>query len=71
MNDEGEYHIRMTEDPRAWFIVPDSHRVFVDGGCLIIYDENDQIILSVASGHWIEIISNSIFEKLHPVFPMD
>lgn len=71
MDIECAYHIKLTSDPMSWFPLPDSHRVFVDGGCAMFYDKNDVIIVCYGAGQWIEIIHDDVFEKMHPSMPFD
>jgi hypothetical protein len=54
----------------SWGIIPRSERIFVDGGSLLVYDENDRLIIAYAPGEWVECIDVSLFEEMHPSTPL-
>lgn len=53
--ENGRYMVSRSYDRNSFFTIPKSDRVFVDGGCLIIYDEDDNIICALAAGEWAEV----------------
>ena len=66
MEIEGDYWIQTTRHRETWGVIPKSKRIFVDGGALLVYDEDDKLIIAYAPGEWVECIDAEIFEELHP-----
>ena len=59
---EGDYYIKLKSDPRTWWKVPNSVRVFCDGGTVTFYDEDDKTVYCVGAGQWIEVAYQSVME---------
>jgi len=56
VNDEnGCYMVSRPYDRNSFASIPRSARVFVDGGCLIVYDKYDNILCAFAAGEWAEV----------------
>lgn len=66
MNEEtnGRYHVQLKNRVDSWELIPDSTRVFVDGGCAMVYNENDELIIAYASGEWAHIVSSEMLETM-------
>lgn len=71
MEQDGRYFIQTTRYRESWRIIPRSDRIFVDGGCLVVYDDTDNIIIAYAPGEWVECIDAEVFEELYPTTPID
>jgi hypothetical protein len=71
MEPEGRYFIQTTRYREMWRIIPRSERIFVDGGCLVVYDEDDHVIIAYAPGEWVECIDAQVFEELNPSTPLE
>lgn len=65
---EGEYHIKLVADPRAWWQVPNSTRVFVDGGAVTFYNGQDDVVYCVGNGVWLELASTETMAQIFPDF---
>ncbi len=52
----GDYYVRTTRDKNTLQRVPNSCKVYVDYGCLVLHDSNHEMIIVYAAGEWIECI---------------
>jgi hypothetical protein len=57
-----EYLVSRRHSLNEYQAVPGAVRVFIDGGCVMFYDEYDELLLAIAAGVWAEITQ----EKLLP-----
>lgn len=60
-----KYHVQKNSHRGMWMEIPDSHHVFIDSGCLIVYDEDDNIIIAYAAGEWIECVSDELMKAFY------
>lgn len=60
----GRYHVQLKNRVDSWELIPGSARVFIDGGCAMIYDENDELIIAYAAGEWAHIVSSEMLEAM-------
>lgn len=63
---DGKYQLQTTRHREVWQEIPHSARVFVDGGALIIYDEEDNVIVAMGAGEWVSVMDNDIFNIMYP-----
>lgn len=68
---DGKYYIQTTRHRESWGIIPNSERIFVDGGSLLVYDETDRLIIAYAPGEWVECVDYDLFEEMYPTTPLE
>lgn len=69
MEPEGAYYIQTTRHREMWCPIPNSARIFVDAGALLVYDEDDKILIAYAPGEWVECIDAEMMDSMHPSTP--
>lgn len=57
-----KYHVRLASDPNAWLSIPNSDRIFIDGGACIVYDADDCVIVAYSSKVWLDISHRDFLE---------